>query len=453
MSRVRTVLVAMALSVCGCTAEQRPSVLLISLDTVRADRLGSYGSSQGLTPQLDALARESVRFNDVACQVPLTTPSHASILTGLLPQHHGLRNNESYRLADGVPTLAESLRSEGYRTGAFIAAFPLHSRYGFSRGFDVYDEDFLERRGVEERRAEEVLEPALRFMRECRRSGKRFFTFVHLFDAHSPYEPPDPFRERYRDDPYGGEIAYLDESLGRLFAELRREGLWEETVVSVVSDHGEALGAHGENTHGALIYQSTVQVAWLLRMPGGRRKGRTISSPVRTIDVAPTLLGLLGSPSLEGTDGMDLSSYLEEERPFPELSVYTESLYLHLLLGWAELRSIRKGSLKLIDAPTPELYDLSKDPGETANVFEERPSDGKDLLKELDRLRDAVSPESDLIPAGTAERLSVLGYMGGTTGTDADRVRDPKASMPIWREIEAGIEPDVPGSRKSPPTR
>jgi arylsulfatase A-like enzyme/tetratricopeptide (TPR) repeat protein len=448
---IRRVFVAVALFVCGCAAEEKPSLLLISLDTVRADRLGSYGSSQGLTPNLDALARESVRFDDVTCQVPLTTPSHASILTGLLPQRHGIRNNESYRLEDSIPTLAENLQKDGYRTAAFISAFPLHSQFGFSRGFDVYDEGFLERRGVEERIAEDVLEPAFQFMRECRQSGKRFFALVHLFDAHSPYEAPEPFRQKYRDDPYGGEIAYLDATLGRFFSEMRTEGLLDETLVSVVSDHGEALGDHGENTHGALVYQSTVGVVWILRMPDGRWQDRSVSAPVRTTDVAPTLLGLLGAPPLEDVDGMDLSPYLEHAAPFPDLPVYTESLYLHLLLGWAELRSVRKGPIKLIDGPVPELYDLSTDMGETENVFEDRPDESKALLEELDALRDAAASESQVISTDVAEKLSSLGYVAGTTEGSSDNVKDPKTNMPIWREIEAAtsvMSGDRPRARR-----
>jgi arylsulfatase A-like enzyme/Flp pilus assembly protein TadD len=416
----------------GCRSKP-PSLLLITLDTVRADRLGSYGSPLGLTPHLDRLASESVRFDDVTCQTPLTTPSHASILTGLLPSRHGIRNNESFRLSDSTATLATALRASGYRTAAFIGAFPLQSRFGLARGFDVYDEEFLRRSRTQERSAGEVLAAARRFIRENPSSDGPYFVWIHLFDAHTPYEARERFGERSPGDAYGAEIAYLDDALGDFLESFPLD----ESVVSVVADHGEGLGEHGEATHGALLYESTLRVPWILRLPGARFGGMEVEAPVRTIDVAPTLLGFLKAPALPDVDGVDLSPLLESGS-ISELPLYSESLYLHLLLGWGELRSLRRGSLKLLAGSSePELFDVARDPGETANLVEERRAEGTKLLRELEEMS-LQSVTNEATPdAETAERLAALGYVAGRIRSGG-RNRDPRAGMPVWREIESG---------------
>jgi arylsulfatase A-like enzyme/tetratricopeptide (TPR) repeat protein len=416
----------------GCRPEAPPSLLLVTLDTVRADRLGSYGSSLGLTPRLDELASESVRFEDVTCQTPLTTPSHASILTGLLPQRHGIRNNESFRLADSTATLATVLRASGYETAAFVGAFPLESRFGLDRGFDLYDDDFLRGSRSQERSAGDVLAAARGFIKERLSSGRPFFVWIHLFDAHSPYEAPAPFRERFPGDAYGAEIAYLDDALGSFI-----DGLpLDDVVISVVADHGEALGEHGESTHGALLYESTLRVPWMIRLPRARLGGVEVEAPVRTIDVAPTLLGLLNASPLDGVDGVDLSPFLEKGS-VPDLPVPSESLYLHLLLGWNELRSLRRGSLKVIGPSHPELYDLTRDPGEATNRIEERQSEARRLLTELRGSVRETSPSAAAEGERTAERLASLGYVSGATRTRRDG-RDPRDGIAIWHEIESG---------------
>jgi arylsulfatase A-like enzyme/Tfp pilus assembly protein PilF len=419
----------------GCRAELASSLLLVTLDTVRADRLGSYGSSLGLTPRLDELAAESVRFADVTAQTPLTTPSHASIFTGLPPWRHGIRNNERFRLSESTATLATVLHAAGYRTAAFIGAFPLRSEYGLGRGFEVYDQEFLRRSRSQERTADEVLGAAEAFLRG-RDLKEPFFLWVHLFDAHTPYEAPEPFRSRFAGDPYGAEIAYLDAALGGFLDSLRRQGLLDRSVVSVIADHGEGLGEHGESTHGALVYESTLRVPWILRLPGGRLSGLVVDAPVRSLDVAPTLLGLLGAPALEGVDGIDLTPFLDHGNP-PELAVPAESLYLNLLLGWAELRSLRRGTLKVIDGARPEVFDLARDPEETANLLSERRPDAEGLLQELrDSAMEAAS-ESALAHENTAERLAALGYLSGSTRTGVPGL-DPRDGMALWHEIEAG---------------
>ncbi len=418
----------------GCGPEPAPSLLLVTLDTVRADRLGSYGSSLGLTPGLDALASESIRFADVTCQTPLTTPSHATILTGLLPQKHGVRNNESFRLGESTATLASVLRDAGYRTAAFIGASPLESRYGLDRGFDVYDESFEKDSPSPERSAVAVLKAAEPFVRESLAGGKPFFVWLHLFDAHTPYEAPEPFRSRFPGDAYGAEIAYLDDALRKFLDSFREAGLLDRAVVSVLADHGEGLGEHGESTHGALLYESTLRVPWLLRLPRGRFGGRIVEEPVRTLDVAPTLLGLSRAPALAGADGMDLSPFLEGGT-VPELAVHSESLYLRLLLGWSELRSLRRGPHKAIEGSRRELFDLARDPDETENLWEKLRTQAEALLSEI-RSTDLEVAEADLSNE-TADRLAALGYATGSTPAGILR-RDPRDGMAIWREIESG---------------
>lgn len=422
----------------ACAARPRDSLILITLDTVRADRLGSYGSRHGVTPRLDAFAAGAIRFADVTAQAPLTTPSHATILTGLLPSRHGIRDNGSFVLRAEAPTLAETLRRAGYRTGAFVAAYPLAASFGLDRGFDVYDDAFLAQGRGAERRADAVLERALPFVRESARAGRPFFAFVHLFDAHSPYAPPAPFAARHADDLYAGEIAYLDHQLGRFFDQLRAEGILDRAVVAILADHGEALGEHGENTHGALLYESTLRVPWLVRLPRARLAGRVVREAVRTLDATPTLLGWLGVRAASGLDGADVSRNVEGNTPLPERPAYAESLYLHLLLGWGELRSLRRGTLKLIDAPRPELFDLAQDPGETEDIIGQGAARSAPLRTELLAMREREPDASGRGPsADAAERLASLGYASGATRPSA-APRNPRDGMHVWREIESG---------------
>lgn len=420
----------------GCRpAAKSPSLLLVTLDTVRADRLGSYASPLGLTPELDALAAESVRFERVVAQTPLTTPSHASILTGLLPARHGIRNNESFSLSESAATLASRLKAAGYETAAFIGAFPLASRYGLSRGFDVYDDGFLRDADVQERPAADVLRSASAYLESRSGSERPLFVWVHLYDAHTPYDAPEPFRSRFPGDGYGAEIAYIDASLGTFFDGIRD---LDRFVVSILADHGEALGEHGESTHGALLYESTLHVPWLVRLPGGRHGGVAIESPVRTVDVAPTMLGLLGAPALEEADGVDLSSCLDGS-PCPSNEPYAETEYLHLLLGWSELRSLRRGPLKVIAGARTEVFDLESDPGETRDLSTEHRPDAEALVAELERTAGAPSGPSReaILEDQDAARLQALGYVSGTTRAPGPG-RDPRDGMDVWREIESG---------------
>ncbi len=418
----------------GSGAAPPASLLLVTLDTVRADRLGSYGYAAAETPWLDRLAREGVRFEQASAPVPLTLPSHASLLSGLLPPHHGLRNNGAGVFPEGTATLATLLSGAGYRTGAFVGAFVLDRRFGLGRGFEVYDDEIPRdpAAGVvleAERPGREVVDRALAWLGQDQRP---FFLWVHLYDAHAPYAPPSPWRERHPGRPYDGEISSVDEQVGRLLQELEKRGLAGRTAVAVVADHGEGLGDHGELTHGLLLYEPTMRVPFLLRSPD-LPAGTVVRTPVSLVDLAPTLAGLLGkslpapaTPAGRPLDGRDLSSSLRKgDEPAPA-DVYAETRY-PFLFGWSPLSSLRRRGIKYIAAPRPELYDLERDPGEAANLAA--------AAGEADRLRGfagrlaeieagAVETPRGAVDAETRARLASLGY---ATGSPAPRSPSPGA--------------------------
>jgi arylsulfatase A-like enzyme/Flp pilus assembly protein TadD len=432
-----TLLCLLALAACRDRGEP-PSLLLVTVDTLRADRLGAYGRKDVATPRLDALAARGALFEEALASVPLTLPSHATILSGLEPPRHGVRDNGTYVFPDSRETLATVLRSRGYRTGAFVGAYVLDRRFGLARGFDVYD-DRIERRSEggsaleSERPGEEVAAAAERWIGQA---AVPFFAWVHLYDPHAPYAPPSPHREEYAGRLYDGEVAYADACIGRLLdaAERRAKG---RLLVAVTADHGEALHEHGEPTHGLFVYQSTLRVPMLLagpKVPRGVRR----SGPARTSDVTPTLLSLLGVPAPQGLDGRDLL-----QGPLPRES-YAETFYPRTF-GWAPLFSYRLGALKLVDAPRPELYDLGADPGEDQDLADRRPDDVARLRQALAAFRGEDRPRvvPSLAPE-VAERLRALGYAGEAPPppTADETLRDPKDALPSFREFEeaAGAE-------------
>ena len=340
------------------------NLLLITLDTVRADRLGAYGAAGAATPALDGMARAGVRFEQAIAAAPLTLPSHATILTGLPPTRHGLRHNGAGRLADPIDTLAERLRAAGYDTAAFVGAFVLDRRFGLDQGFALYDDEIP--RGATaphleaERPASAVVERALGWLAE--REGRPFFAWVHLYDPHAPYAPPEPFRSRFPAQPYEGEIAAVDAQVGRLLAEIESRGWSDRTLVAVAGDHGESLGEHGEATHGLLLYEATLRVPLLLR-GAGLPAGGVVRAPVGLTDLGPTLAGLLGRDMAPPQGGRDLSADLRAGREPAPADLYSETEYPRSF-GWAALAALRRGGWKLIAGPRPELYDLSLDPDE-----------------------------------------------------------------------------------------
>jgi arylsulfatase A-like enzyme len=411
----------------------RPSsVLLITLDTTRADRLPAYGFTGVEMPALDRLAREGVVFDDAMTVAPLTLPAHSSLFTGRIPPAHGVRENADALGAD-IPVLAELLRRRGYRTAAFVGSAVLDADRGLGRGFDLYQ-------GVDEptaasgprrfqRPADEVVDVALAWLRH--HAGSRFFAWVHLYDAHAPYAPPEPYRTRHAGDLYSGELAFADSQIARLLAFLDDRA--PDTAIVVAADHGESLGDHGERGHGIFVYQSTLRVPLVVRWPGIRP--RRVAGVVRLIDLAPTVLDLerIPQPAMDGQSLVPVMTAAGHR----DLPAYAESMYPRRF-GWSELRALRAGRFKLIAAPRPELYDLQADPGEQHNVYATRPQTVRAMLarlKAFDDIRHADPGDA----VAVRERLASLGYVArsGETGLRqaATTKPDPKDVIAQYNAI------------------
>lgn len=446
----------LGLVTCAAHEERAPSrtnVVLVTVDTLRADRLGAYGNASGLTPNLDRLARSGVVFENASAAAPLTLPSHASILTGTYPLRHGVRDNGGYHLAPESVTLAETLAARSYRTGAFVGAFVLDSRWGLDQGFERYFDDFDFESfddvslGLVSRRGDEVVSEALAWMGGAKAGP--FFAWLHLYDPHAPYEPPEPYRSRRAGERYGlydGEVVYVDELIGRLLDWLSRESLDEATVVVVMADHGEALEDHGELDHGFFIYDATMKVPFLIRAPA-LPKGVRVRAQVRSIDLMPTVLDLVGLPPEPSVQGTSLLPLALGESKSLDLVAYGESHYPRLHYGWSELRSLRSEEFHFIDAPSPELYDLRIDPGETRNLALERPDAVSELRgrleDELERNPGALEVrEPEALDDETREKLTALGYLGGPGrrapgGGAGSTLADPKDKIEIDLRVKA----------------
>src|SRR5258706_4401532 len=361
----------------------RPNILLITLDTTRADRMGFMGSKRGLTPNLDTMSQQGVVFTRAYSQVPLTTASHATILTGTYPQFNHV-NDFGIPLSPRLPYLPDLLRAKGYHTGAFVGSLILDpldgTAPGFDRGFEVYDAGFhLRRHGMDryksvERRAGDVVNHALAWLSQL--PNGPFFLWVHLYDAHDPYDPPPPYKARFATQPYDGEIAYADSCVGKLLDEIRRHGLFDETLIAVMADHGESLGAHGENTHGIFLYDETLHVPLVFKLPASHAAGRRIDTRARLVDVAPTILQEVGIPIPKEMQGESLSPLMKPSgkvaaaaTSIPEdRSAYAETDYPHRAFGWSSLRAVRTGKYLYIRAPERELYNQSADPDAAHNL-------------------------------------------------------------------------------------
>jgi arylsulfatase A-like enzyme/Tfp pilus assembly protein PilF len=409
----------------------------VTIDTLRADRLGCYGYRATTTPVLDALAARGVRFTTAVAHAPLTAPSHASILTGLLPLGHGVRDNGSFVLPPSPTTLAEAFRDAGYRRAAFVSGFPLDHRFGFARGFETYDDRLL--RGGDPRRAAYVERPAAETTRTAvawmAGAHAPWFAWVHYFDPHAPYAPPGDLAARFASSPYDGEIASVDRELGRLLtaAEAGPSG----TLVLVTSDHGESLGEHGEATHGVFVYDATLRVPWVMAGPGVPR-GRVSPVVARGVDVAPTLLDYAGLRVPAAMHGRPLRP-AADGREMKDAPAYAESLFCRLNLGWAELHAWRTARWKLIEASRPELYDLEADPGETRDVSAGRAGDARALRSALRRALEAQPPEASTVPSESVrERLRALGYVGGEVPTRPTG-RDPRDGIALVERLERGL--------------
>ena len=397
---------------------KRPNLILITADTLRADKLSCYGNDSIDTPHIDRLAASGVLFENAATVTPLTLPAHSSIFTGTYPAYHGVRDNGGYYLGHEQTTLAEVLEENGWATGAFVGAFVLDSRWGLDQGFDRYFDDFdfsqfkeLSLSSVE-RRGDAVLEAALEWMSSVR--GRPFFSWIHFFDPHTPYDPPEPYRTRYEESLYDGEVAFVDDLVGRLMSWVHRAGLHEETVVVFVGDHGEGLGQHGESEHGFFVYDSTMRIPFILRSPYYDLEPRRVAAQVSAIDLMPTLLDLLDLSQPSSLQGQSLRALAEGEETDPGLLAYSESYYPRNHYGWSELRSLRDGELHFISAPEPELYDVRADPLEKENLAQQRAGTVRRLQRRLEEIvaessASGVEPQEPVgVDPETQERLAAL---------------------------------------------
>jgi choline-sulfatase len=428
---------------------------VVTIDTLRADHVGAYGAKDAATPHLDALARDGAMAPEASCHVPLTRPSHVSIFTGRLPTETGVRDNISPAVLPAIPLLAEVLKTSGFTTAAFVSSVVLDSSSGLDRGFDVYSAEFHDRRGP----------PA--FLNTLRRTGDkttteaiawldktaaglppsgRLFLWVHLYDPHDPYEPPEPYATRFRERPYDGAIAFSDELLGRLDAALARLGLLDGTALVVTADHGEGLGDHGETLHGFFVYQTTLRIPFFVRGPGVV-PGTRLSGTVGLVDLFPTALDLLGIPAPGELSGRSLGPELRGAPASEARALYAESLVPLLHFGWSDLRVLREGRWKFIAAPHPELYDVASDPGEATNLVVSQAPRAEALRSALGRVLNAErTAASRAGPTSTSpellEKLGALGYVGGaapaetrTPGADPkDKIEEFRIANDLIRE-------------------
>ena len=391
---------------------------------------------------LDWLAREGVRFADATTSAPLTGPAHAAILTGVYPARYGIRDNASTPLPPDATTLAEVLEGAGYKTGAFIGAFILDRAYGFDQGFDTFDSTFNRFAPGDKlqvsRPASAVVEPALAWL-DALPAGQPFFAWVHFYDAHAPYAPPPPFDVTFRGHPYDGEIAAVDQAVGRLVAALERQGRLDTTLIVAIGDHGESLGEHGEEDHGIFLYDAVLHIPWIMRLPARERAGTVVDEQVRAIDLVPTVLDRLGIAPPAKLDG---ESVLSVVRGHPRREIppaYAETFYPALHYGWSALHSIRGDGWKFIEAPRPELYALRSDRAETTNLAGRRGAVASRMSAELNAIETewtrAPAADTKMPDRETIERLRALGYVGFTAPTSSGQGLDPKDMIARLREF------------------
>jgi arylsulfatase A-like enzyme/predicted Zn-dependent protease len=430
-----------ALAACGGSSST-PHVLIVTLDTLRADRVGAYGYSNARTPVIDALAARGTRFASATTTVPLTLPAHSSLFSGAFPGGHGVRDNTGFYVDDRVTTLAEVLKARGYRTGGFVGAFVLDGRWGIAQGFDEYFDEFDLSEDVGpgldsiQRPGNQVVDRALAWLGQA--DSRPWFAWVHRYDAHTPYRAPVEVAAQFpdtRDGAYDAEVAFVDQQVGRLVEALRTAGTLDETLVVVIADHGEQLGEHGEQTHGFFIYDAAVQIPLIMAGPGIER--RVVTDQVRIVDVMPTLLDLSGIEIPESVQGTTLRPALSGQPV--ELLALAETWYPRYHYGWSELTAVRDGQFKFILAPRRELYDLTKDPREQHNIAAADPvrADAferglRALLAQTTRSEAASKPQS--VPADVEQRLRALGYLSGGSARNLEERRrgDPKDTVALY---------------------
>jgi arylsulfatase A-like enzyme/Tfp pilus assembly protein PilF len=430
-------------------------VVLITVDTLRWDRLGCYGAHSVRTPAMDTLAAQGARFENALAQVPITFPSHTVILSGTYPMYNGARHYTSPHLLPSVGLLPEAFQRHGYDTAAFVSSFVLSSSWGLNRGFQVYDDHFGLQQNVMrnaeevERRADETVGHLLAwFQARAQRdpAPRPFFVWLHLYDPHSPYDPPEPFHGQYAGRLYDGEVAFADSQIARLFDYLRKSGLYDRALIVLLADHGESLGEHGEDEHSFFIYNSTLHVPLIFKLPRGEGVPRVIRRPVATIDVAPTILELLHlrDPLTRQFQGTSLASDILGGGAASARPVYSETYYARDSLGWSELRCLTTDRFKYIQAPHPEVYDLAKDPQELRNLYGERTTLAGALREQLMDIERRYSSTQTAaagppLPPETVEKLRSLGYLAYSAPVQpasAGPLPDPKDRLKVYKAIQ-----------------
>jgi arylsulfatase A-like enzyme/Flp pilus assembly protein TadD len=430
---------------------ERPNVVVITIDTVRADHLGCYGDQNVQTPHIDALAGVSARFTHAYTPVPVTLPAHSAFFTGSFPMATGMHDFSGNKLPAHAITLATALRNKGYTTAAFIGSAVLDSRFGLNQGFDTYFDHFEFSRLDEahldqmERPGDQVMDEALSWLKLDPR--RPFFLWVHLYDPHDPYKPPEPYASRYRGHPYDGEIAFADAQVGRLFDFLKDNHLYDPSVIVLASDHGEGLGEHGERTHGFFIYDSTLHVPLLIKIPGAAP--RVVDDEVSLVDVMPTVLQALSIPAPATVQGRSLLALVLGRPAGGSSNLYAES-YLPLLhFRWSQLRSLRTRGMKYIDAPRQEIYDTREDPKELKNLYATRQALGHEMHDRLFALirrytsSGGGAGEKELTDPVLLERLRSLGYVAVSAGTFAEAsgkpLPDPKDRIQVYELVSEAM--------------
>lgn len=434
----------------------RPNIILITLDTTRADRMGFLGSVRGLTPNLDALARQSVVFSHAYSQIPLTTPSHAAILTGTYPQFNQVRELDA-PLNASVPYLPDLLRHVGYQTAAILGSIIFDSKInaeGFDRGFSTYDAPFRphvtteDRYQCEERRAGAVVDSAVHWLSQKRTSP--FFLWLHFYDPHVPYDPPEPYKSRYRAAPYDGEIAYMDSEVGRFIATLKAQNLYQSAMIAVMADHGEAFGEHGEKYHGVFLYDETIHVPLVVKLPGGRFGGERVESRVGLVDVAPTILEEDDlHATMQGRSLFPLISGAKSRADAPrwgDRKIYSESEYARIAFNWSPLYAWRSGKYLYVAAPERELYDQGLDPAAEHNLAPVNKAVADTLFSELADFQYKTSSNITAqgnMQGGGSESLAALGYLAGPQAVlrgvkDVGGI-DPKSKIGVANLLHTGL--------------
>ncbi|MBX3393988.1 MAG: sulfatase-like hydrolase/transferase [Phycisphaerae bacterium] len=412
------------------------NIVLITLDTTRADRIGCYGHAGAMTPALDALALEGARFSRAISSAPLTFPSHASLFSGVHPPVHGCRVNATDSIRDSIPLLTDALRARGYATAAFVSAFVLHHRFGLNRGFDVYDDGLNESHDFGshgERRGDLTCDAAIKWL--SNRKPGPFFIWLHLFDPHEPYAAPPPFNEM--SDAYDGEIAFADSQVARVVEALSRAEHWDNSLVVIIGDHGESLMEHGEPTHGLLLHDSTLRVPLIVRWPRRVPKGRVIDASVELVDIFPTVADFIGMEPLERCSGRSLRSTWETDESWSDRLIYSETQYPWRSYGWAPMTSLVRGNWRYVEAPIRELYDRETDPGETVNLASKRADladEFRELLVQMTSRFVAIETNAVLPDATSRGMLESLGYVGAsaTASDPTGRERDPKQMLETY---------------------